>query len=390
MFSVATCTLEVQLSISKASFRSQVSSAQKNSRSGPGGTALESKMSVQSLTGMAEDRLLHILRQSLSANARTATFACGGNVYFRGQRSVELSWIEAHANPRPRVSEDSTKCNEIEPIQVRFGESGKGVKVLFPLDGSGPDSELDQLISACQPATFGRGGENVMDEVRWDFNFHLCRRGLTTVCCKSYRKAGKLDESDFATSFCPYTAGIVDIISQLLLPQLNHDKSTRSIKAELYKLNVYGAPSGKFKAHVDTPRSERQIGSLVVALPVDHEGGQLAVRSAFKELLFDWSTSGNISEDGTEDRPCIKWAAFYSDCEHEVYEVTAGNRITLTYNLYITRGAGHLAGHTAALDPAQLPLYNVLDNALQAAAFLTQGTAPCCGDTRSELTNVIA
>jgi hypothetical protein len=43
-------------------------------------------------------------------------------------------------------------------------------------------------------------------------------------------------------------------------------------KAELYKLNVYSGPNGKFKAHVDTPRSKTQVGSLVVALPVEHTG----------------------------------------------------------------------------------------------------------------------
>ena len=190
---------------------------------------------------------------------------------------------------------------------------------------------------------------------------------------QNYRKAGKLDEQDFATSFCPYKSGIVDITSQMLLPQLKHGKHTRSIRAELYKLNVYSAPSGKFRAHVDTPRSEQQIGSLVVSLPVDHEGGQLAVRNAGREIVFDWSRSAGLLPDGTTQRPCINWAAFYSDCEHEVYEVTAGHRITLTYNLYVTRGAGHLAGATTALNPTQLPLYEVLGRALHAPGFLTHG-----------------
>lgn len=179
----------------------------------------------------------------------------------------------------------------------------------------------------------------------------------------------------FATSFCPYEAGIVGIISQLLLPQLTQDEHTRSINAELYKLNVYGAPSGEFKAHVDTPRSERQIGSLVVALPVAHEGGELAVRNAGQKILFDWSASGNTTSDATSIRPCVKWAAFYSDCEHEVYEVRYGYRITLTYNLYAVRGARHLAGSATSLDPTRLPLYEVLSNALQTPGFLMQGTA---------------
>jgi hypothetical protein len=31
----------------------------------------------------------------------------------------------------------------------------------------------------------------------------------------------------------------------------------------------------------------------------------------------------------------IQWAAFYSDCEHEVKEVKTGHRITLAYRLYV-------------------------------------------------------
>lgn len=73
---------------------------------------------------------------------------------------------------------------------------------------------------------------------------------------------------------------------------------------------VYGSPSGFFKSR-RTPRSETQFGSLVVSLPCHHEGGQLIVRHAGHEAVFDWSTS-KIQQDA------ICWAAFYSDCEHEV------------------------------------------------------------------------
>ena len=44
-----------------------------------------------------------------------------------------------------------------------------------------------------------------------------------------------------------------------------------------------------------------------------------------QETICDWSA---------EKGEAIKWAAFYSDCEHEVLEVISGHRITLTYNLY--------------------------------------------------------
>jgi len=82
--------------------------------------------------------------------------------------------------------------------------------------------------------------------------------------------------------------------------------------------------------------------------------------------MFDWSTSNGKG-------PSIQWAAFYSDCEHEVHEVTSGHRLTLTYNLYISRGVGLLAGKKLSLDPTQLPLYQMLEDMLNNEAFMPRG-----------------
>ena len=106
----------------------------------------------------------------------------------------------------------------------------------------------------------------------------------------------------------------------------------------------------------------------MVPLPSDHEGGQLAVRNAGNEVVFDWSKSAN-----TDTTPCIKWAAFYSDCQHEVLQVTSGHRITLTYNLFVTRGHGHLAGAATALDATTLPLYKTIQTALEKQDFFRKG-----------------
>lgn len=114
---------------------------------------------------------------------------------------------------------------------------------------------------------------------------------------------------------------------------------------------------------MDTPRSELQFGSLVVCLPCDHEGGQLVVRHQGQTTTFDWSGSSND----------IKWAAFYSDCEHEVLEVTSGHRITLTYNLYMRRGLGEIAGLSQTLDAQQLPAYKEIKDALAHPEFMTEG-----------------
>ena len=49
-----------------------------------------------------------------------------------------------------------------------------------------------------------------------------------------------MDTSNFATTFSPYEAQIVDTIAQLLLPAMTDEKGLqiKGIKAELYKLNV--------------------------------------------------------------------------------------------------------------------------------------------------------
>jgi hypothetical protein len=106
-------------------------------------------------------------------------------------------------------------------------------------------------------------------------------------------------------------------------------------------------------------------------------GASLAVRHLDTEMHFDWSLVNATSKKDTaiaEYRPPILWAAFYNDCEHEVYEVASGHRVTLTYNLYIYRGQGYLAGAAPKLNPTQLPLYTDLKYALATPGFLKRGS----------------
>jgi len=82
------------------------------------------------------------------------------------------------------------------------------------------EADLQDLSDACQPATFGVNKEDVLDE--------------------SYRKAGKMDVADFTTNFVVEDLGLMDVIRSELLE--GHE-SNKAIKAELYKLNVYGEGS---------------------------------------------------------------------------------------------------------------------------------------------------
>lgn len=196
------------------------------------------------------------------------------------------------------------------------------------MDFSGAsESALRRLADDCDPASFGRNSEAVLDE--------------------SYRKAGKLDVAHFSTVFDPERCGLMDQLRCLLLE--GHNEST-GVRSELYKLNVYGTspnrdrmrcqrlttlelgPGSFFKTHKDTPRSDDMFASLVVVLPTRHTGGALSFQHENQSLQFDSAQA--IADSSTTS---IAYTAFFSDIDHEVGVVQSGYRVTLTYNLYYTK-----------------------------------------------------
>lgn len=98
-------------------------------------------------------------------------------------------------------------------------------------------------------------------------------------------------------------------------------------------------------------------------------GGQLRVSHKGHETLLDWSN---------EDAAAINWAAFYSDCEHEVLEVKSGHRVTLTYNLYVSEHIGSVLHRCPTVDPKLYPLYEVAKQMLEQPAFMKEGS--CVSD----------
>lgn len=53
--------------------------------------------------------------------------------------------------------------------------------------------------------------------------------------------------------------------------------------------------------------------------------------------------------------------------------MTDGHRVTLTFNLYASRGSGMLADSTLNMNANQLPLYGPLKNMLDNPGFLREG-----------------
>lgn len=109
----------------------------------------------------------------------------------------------------------------------------------------------------------------------------------------------------------------------------------------------------------------------MVCLPSVHEGGQPLLRHEGREIVFNWS--------GERGRNAIQWAAFYSDCEHEVLEVTAGHRLTLTYNLYAT-----CRGNAAYVDPKGMQVHKMLTKLIKEPAFCKSGMSFCLFSCISE------
>jgi hypothetical protein len=73
------------------------------------------------------------------------------------------------------------------------------------------------------------------------------------------------------------------------------------------------------------------FGTLIIALPSKHSGGELLVRFDGKEECVDFA------EDASNFK--MPYTAFYADCEHEIKPVTSGYRVCLVYNLIQEKAA---------------------------------------------------
>jgi len=159
--------------------------------------------------------LLAQLRSTIDQQHNRATFACGG--------AIPITKPEPSSRPRNPLGQDqdSRKLTST-PATIRWDPTGPDVpatrsKITFPLETS-TEENLQRLVQDAAPATFGLKGEDVYDE--------------------TYRKALKMEPTAFTTNFNPYELGIIDTIAQLLLPSQVDSKIQRSVRAELYKMNV--------------------------------------------------------------------------------------------------------------------------------------------------------
>ena len=223
-----------------------------------------------------------------------------------------------------------------KPIKLVYNRAGlasseEWSSVEFP---GVSEAAMIKLLDVCSVASYGNKGKDVID--------------------KNYQNFFKLDPDNFFTSFHVCSTPILQEI-QSIVP------TVVGLKAELYKLNIY-AHGGFFKAHVDTPCSEKMFGSLVVCLPTQFTGGELIVRHHKEEIKYDWSSTASDTSS------TLHWAAFFSDVEHEVLPVSEGYRVTLTYNLSYQSEASD-----STFDVKTCSFYKLLQATLSNPVFMRDG-----------------
>jgi hypothetical protein len=160
-------------------------------------------------------------------------------------------------------------------------------------------AQADQLIAAAQRAPYGRGEDTVID---------TAVRRTWQISADQVLMQGRHWQQALAGIVAQAAAGLG--VAGAVVP-------------ELYKLLVYD-PGSFFVSHRDTEKAPGMFATLVIALPSEHEGGELLVRHRGREVRLDLH-----SQDPSE----VAFAAFYADCVHEVLPLTEGWRLVLVYNL---------------------------------------------------------
>ncbi|XP_038068086.1 uncharacterized protein LOC119737665 isoform X2 [Patiria miniata] len=245
---------------------------------------------------LSSSRSMLNLVDSLERMAKPRAFCCGG--------WVELMQKDAGA----RLQMHADKQNE-------FG---------WPIT----QLPVEELLEYCTPAPYG---DLEKQETVYNPNVRLaseCQASKFKFARKpdpkpKSRRRKKM-EAHPPQVLLDYKLNFLPIIRRKVSSTLANEKD---VTLQCYKLNVYGI-GGFFSAHVDTPvDAARMIGTVVVCLPCPHTGGELIVKhkGVKEEFLF-----ANLSADQGK----IQWAAFYSDCVHEILPVKSGHRITVTYNIF--------------------------------------------------------
>ncbi len=184
-------------------------------------------------------------------------------------------------------------------------------------------AQADALRAVSVQSPFGRGTETIID-----VSVRSCREIPAESITLNF--SWRMAIAELAERY----ASALGVIDETVVP-------------ELYKLVLY--KSGDFfKPHKDTEKAPGMFATLVVQLPSAFSSAEFVVSHRGERKVFD-----NAYE--SEER--FFATAFFADCEHELREVSGGNRIVLLYNL-VRSASGHpcveLVRRDAVLDEVEI------------------------------------
>lgn len=166
-----------------------------------------------------------------------------------------------------------------------------GVEVSWPLSA---DDER-ALRDACTRSAFGHDGRTVVDD--------------------EVRSAWELEPARFSIE------GLAPVL-EVALDAMARALGEGPLVAELYKLLHYER-GDHFREHRDGIKQPGMIGTLVIGLPGEHEGGELRVSL--------WGDEVQARLDSTPQR--TSFIGFHADCLHELRPIEQGHRTCLSFTV---------------------------------------------------------
>jgi len=174
------------------------------------------------------------------------------------------------------------------------------------------DGQARDIIRQARQAPFGKGGQTFTD---------------ITV-----RNSWEIDAGRLSFQNKEWDRALEEILASV---KQGLGIENRMVNASLYKLLLY-EEGGFFLPHQDSEKEEGMFATLVVGLPATHTGGELLIRFDGREEKVEFAPAASNYK--------IPFAAFYSDCEHEIQPLRSGYRLCLVYNLLQSSGARRIGG----------------------------------------------
>lgn len=164
--------------------------------------------------------------------------------------------------------------------------------------------QLKELIKVARKAPFGKGANTITDT--------------------SVRSAWEIDAAQIKMKN-PAWEGFLAKLLEKIKVQLGLQE--QKVSASLYKMLIY-EKGDFFVWHKDSEKEKNMFATLSITLPSSYAGGKLVVKFNGQEIVIDNSEAASNYKFG--------YAAFYTDCDHEVRPLLLGHRVCLVYNLLQT------------------------------------------------------